>query len=103
MRGFPQSLETKQDYLNCLDLYPEETKSSLRRLMADRFILEEGKELSDKSKGKEDLSHYVQEQRRMNEETGVEEVSYVQMIKKEDTNARVFQLGFTLKEIESLI
>ena len=54
MRGFPQTLATKQDYMNCLTMYPKETRGALRRLMADRFNWEFVKELSDKKKGKED-------------------------------------------------
>lgn len=103
MRGFPQSLATKQDYMNCLPMYPEETKMALRCLMADRFNWEITKELSDKNKGKEDATHHVEEQQRVNEKTGENETYYVQLEKKEDKNARMYQLGFTVKEIETLI
>ena len=30
MRGFPKHLNTKQDYLNCLEKFPAETKAELR-------------------------------------------------------------------------
>lgn len=103
MRGFPQSLATKQDYMNCLPMFPEETKRALRCLLADRFNWEITKELSAKGKGKEDETHRVLEQVRTNEETGEQETYFVQLEKKEDKNARMYQLGFTVKEIESLI
>lgn len=103
MRGFPQSLATKQDYMNCLPMFPEETKRSLRCLLADRFNWEITKELSDKSKGKEDDIHRILEQVRKNEKTGEQETYFLQLEKKEDKNARMYQLGFTVKEIESLI
>ena len=103
MRGFPQFFATKQDYMNCLTMFPEETKRALRRLAADRFNWTIAKELSDKDKGKEDETHHVEEQERMNEETGKKETFFVQLVKKEDKNARVFQLGFTVEEIEKLI
>lgn len=103
MRGFPQFFATKQDYMNCLGMYPEETKKALRRLFADRFNWTVTKELSDKDKGKEDETHHVEEQERINEKTGERETFFVQLVKKEDKNARVFQLGFTVEEIEKLI
>lgn len=103
MRGFPKYLATKQDYMNCLQMFPERTRAELRRLMADRFNWELVKELSDKSEGKEDDTHCVMEQERVNKKTGEKEVYFVQLEKKEDKNARMFQLGFTVKEIESLM
>ncbi len=103
MRGFPQTLATKQDYMNCLTMYPEETRGALRRLMADRFNWEFVKELSDKKKGKEDETHRIIEQTRKDEETGEDVIYFVQLEKKEDKNARLFQLGFTVKEVESLL
>ena len=102
MRGFPQSLATKQDYLNCLPIFPEETKRALRCLLADRYNWEIIKELSDKSKGKENETHRILAQERIAGD-GKKTVYYVQLEKKEDKNARIFQLGFTVKEIESLV
>lgn len=102
MRGFPQFLATKQDFMNCLPMYPKETKRALRNLLADRFNWEVTKELSDKSKGKEDETHRILEQQRTNDD-GEIETYFVQLEKKEDSNARMFQLGFTVDEIESLI
>ncbi len=103
MRGFPQSFATKQDYLNCLTMFPEETRRALRRLVADRFNWEFVKELSDKKKGKEDDTHRILEQTKKDEETGEDVIYYVQLEKKEDKNARLFQLGFTVKEVEELL
>ena len=102
MRGFPQSLATKQDCLNCLPIFPEETKRALRCLLADRYNWEIIKELSDRSKGKENETHHILAQERIAGD-GKKTVYYVQLEKKEDKNARIFQLGFTVKEIESLI
>lgn len=102
MRGFPKWLSTKQDFLNCLQDYPEETKRLLRGLAADRYIWEAVKELTDRSKGKEDETHRVLEQERTTD-SGEREIYFVQLERKEDKNARMFQLGFTVKEIESLI
>ena len=102
MRGFPQSLATKQDYLICLPIFPEETKRALRCLLHDRYNWEIVKELSDKDKGKEDETHHILAQERI-DEYGKKTVYYVQLEKKEDKNARIFQLGFAVKEIEALI
>lgn len=103
MRGFPTVFATKQDYINCMAMYPEETKRALRRLLADRFNWEKVKELSSKSKGKEDSTHAIIAQERTDEKTGEKTEYFVQLEKKEDSNARLFQLGFTVKEVESLI
>ena len=103
MRGFPNYLASKQDYLNCMGDYPEETKRALRYLLADRMIWEATKELSSKSKGKEDETHRVLVNETKNEETGETKEVYTQLELKEDSNARLFQLGFTVDEVKKLI
>ena len=67
------------------------------------LILKAVKELSSKSKGKEDSTHAIIAQERTDEKTGEKTEYFVQLEKKEDSNARLFQLGFTVKEVESLI
>jgi hypothetical protein len=103
MKGFPQFLATKQDYLNCLEMYPEETKGALRRLLADRFMWKNTGEIESEKKGKVDETHRIIPQTRVNEETGKTEEYFLQQERKEDSNARLFILGFTVKEIEKLL
>ena len=98
MRGFPSSFATKQDYLNCLQMFPEETRAELKRLYADRFTWEKGKELASKDKGKEDSTHMI-----ITEKTEDNSEKYYQASLVEDKNARYLQLGFTAEEIKKLI
>jgi hypothetical protein len=101
MRGFPAQFATKQDYFNCLTLYPEETKAALSRLLADRYTWEKTKELDAVTDGITDETHRVIAQKKTDEETG--EKAYVQLEKVEDKNAALFRLGFTAGEVQKLI
>ena len=56
MRGFPESFSTKQDFLNGIATYPEETKAELRHLIAGRFEFVQTGVLAE---GEEGL-HYIQ-------------------------------------------
>ena len=102
MRGFPQFLATKQDYLNCLSMYPDETKSALRRLLADRYTWENVGEVESEKKGKSDESHRIIVQVKT-DENGQQTEYFMQQERKEDANARLFVLGFTVKEIKSFL
>lgn len=103
MRGFPAQFATKQDYLNCLSLYPEETKAALSRLLADRYTWNETKELDAEKDGSNDKTHRVIAQEKTDEKTGEKTTCYVQLEKFEDENAALFRLGFTVKEVNKLI
>lgn len=92
MRGFPKTLATKRDYMNCMKLYPEETKRALRSLLAGRYRWEETGELADGDSGTEDAGHRVDER----------DGKRVQMERREDPAARLFLLGFTVAEASAL-
>ena len=96
MRGFPKHFETKQDYLNSMELYPEETKKALRSLYADRYTWVVIKELKSRSEGIEDAFHIISECI----EKG--EIKIKQLEAQEDPNARYLRLGFTKEEITYL-
>ena len=93
MRGFPESFATKQDYLNCLQFYPEQTKKALRGLLTNRFNWEKKKELKSESDGVNDVKHRVLS----------EDGKFYQFEEVEDKNAQLFRLGFTVKEIEKIL
>lgn len=93
MRDFPKWLNTKQDYLNCLQDFPEQIKQRLQELLTDRFLWVQTGILPDKDQGVTDDTHKVIES----------ENEYFQYEYLEDSNARMFQLGFTVQEIEELI
>lgn len=89
MRGLPKFFNTKQDYFNCLAEWTEETKTELKRLLDSRFSWFDVKVLEDGSTGLNDDTHRV--------------IDNMQQELKEDPNARIFQLGFTVEEIEELL
>ena len=102
MRGFPESFATKQDYLNGIATYPEKTKAELRRLIAGRFEFVQTGVLAEGEEGVEDESHKVL----ITQETDSEGRTFekrVQFELREDANARLFRLGFTLEEAERLV
>jgi len=100
MRGFPQVLSTKEDYMNCMEAWPDETRAALRQLLADRFVWKEAGELAEGEDGMEDASHMVVA-KEGSEGAGLP--VRVQMELAADPNARVYRLGFTDGEIEELL
>ncbi len=89
-------LQTKQDYLNCLAMNPQEGKKELQILLQSRFswtntqVLESadtaGLVIDDTHRiiGSEDDEFYYQE--------------YI-----EDSTAKLFRIGFTVNEVEELL
>ena len=98
MVGFPKHFETKQDYLNSLQMFPEKTKDALRTLYADRYKWEKGAKLKSKDAGKEDAEHIVS----CEPDKDGNDV-YYQFNKVVDKNAQVYKLGFTDSEIKKLL
>ncbi|MBR0098777.1 MAG: hypothetical protein IJP90_03580, partial [Treponema sp.] len=81
---------------------PEETKAELRRLIAGRFEFVQTGVLAEGEDGVEDESHKVL----ITQETDSEGRTFekrVQFELREDANARLFRLGFTLEEAERLV
>lgn len=102
MRGCPRTFATKQDYLNGIATYPEETKAELRRLIAGRFEYVPTGELADGEDGIVDDTHQVVTQQETDPETGKTVERRVQLEMRESGNARLFRLGFTVEEAEML-
>lgn len=92
MRGLPKFFNTKQDYLNCLAVFTEETKAELKKLLDYRFSWFDVAVIED------ELTELGVNQR-------VVDVGGEKMLQeeKEDPNARIFQLGFTVAEVEELL
>lgn len=89
MRGLPKFFNTKQDYLNCLSEFATETKAELQKLLDYRFSWFDVAILEDPATGIEDDTHRV--------------IENMQQEYREDPNARIFQLGFTVEEVEELL
>lgn len=98
MKGFPKFINSKQDVLNLLPDYPAETKSFLQGLLDSKdnwFYVADVAE----NEGINNDTHKVVE----NKSTNSEEVTYAQYELKEDENAYIFKLGFTVDEVKELI
>lgn len=93
MRGFPKRINTKQDYINLLVDYPAETKQELQKLLDTRYFWQKTKVLAEGETGIEDDTHKIVEQ----------DGERIQQEYREDSNARLFRLGFTVTEVEGLI
>jgi len=100
MRRFPQVLSTKEDYMNCMEAWPGETKAALRSLWADRFAWREAGELAEGDDGIEDASHMVVT-KEGSEGAGLPVRVQIELVT--DPNARVYRMGFTDKEVEGLL
>jgi hypothetical protein len=104
MRGKPKFLNTKQDYYNVLELGEDViTKAEKKQLFEDLLSnvndwivvgpVEEGK-------GIEDETHKVVASEPMMEG---DEVTYTQFVFAKNEGARIFQLGFTVEEVQGII
>lgn len=104
MRGFPKytDIATKYDVNNLKDIFPKETKAFLKSLRDDRFIWEDRGPVTE-DKGITDDTHKVVLVSMPNEspEDDTKELHQLELI--EDTNARIFRMGYTLNEISDLI
>lgn len=87
-------LNTKQDYLNCLAMYPQEGKKQLQLLLTSRFAWFNTQVLLTN-----DTSLIQDETHRLIENE--DEFIYQEYI--EDTNSKLFKIGFTVTEVEGLI
>jgi len=91
MRGFPKFLNSKQDYLNCLADFPNETKAELQRLLDTRYAFFDVAVIADE--GITDDTHRVVS-------SGDDKI---QQELREDPTAEIFRKGFTVQEVEGLI
>ncbi len=103
MRGFPGNMNTKQDYRNCMKTMPEETKAALQALLEARFIMVP----VERADGKNAVPGKGQEVRRVCLSSGPDGADAAPeawlYARQEDPNARLFQLGFTVPEVETMI
>ena len=87
------NLNTKQDYLNYLTVQPEKTKKDLQLLLKTRFTWKSTGILAADAAGQVDDTHRV---------IG-EEPERIQQELVEDTNAKLFRIGFTVAEVEEIV
>lgn len=103
MRGFPKytDITTKQDVENVRALFPKETKKFLETIKNDRFIWVDTGKLTD-DEGVTDDTHRVDSVQVTDTDGGIStEKHQFELI--EDTNARIFRMGYTVNQVEELI
>ena len=91
MRGFPKFFNTKQDVLNALALFPEETKAYIQTLLDTRKLWVQVEYVAP---GVNDETHYV----RTDEAGNVYQMEY-----RDDPNGDIPRLGFTVEELEAIV
>lgn len=96
MKGYPKHINSKQDAINLLVDYPIETKNFLQGLLDSKDNWFFVSDLED-SNGINDDTHKVVE----NKKDDV--ITYAQYELKEDSNAYLFRLGFTVDEVNELL
>ncbi len=102
MRGYPNHLNSKQDYLNMLELDREETVARLQRLRDDRFTWFQVGKLEEGDDGVTDDTHRVMEATESVEGGDDVTVRY-QYELREDQHSHFFLLGFTVDEANAII
>lgn len=96
MKGYPKHINSKQDVINLLVDYPLETKVFLQGLLDSKdnwFFVSD----LENDNGIKDDTHKVVENK--NEDV----ITYAQYELREDSNAYLFRLGFTVDEVKEMI
>jgi len=91
MRGFPKFLNSKQDVMNALELFPEQTKAYIQSLLDTRKLWVQ---VEYTAPGVEDETHYLR-----TDEAG----NTYQMEYRDDPNGEIQRLGFTVEELEAIV
>ena len=93
MRGFTKTISTKTDVQNLFQLYPDETREYLQKLLDTRFVWRSTGAITEGASGIQDATHRV-----MRTESGLEQFELV-----EDENAKIFRMGFSVAEVEEML
>lgn len=100
MKGLPKTLNSKQDYIYAKDNFPESYwKPKYQDLLDSRnawFCIG----LTTEKKGVTDETHKVVEKKPMDEGGKTE---YYQYELRENQACKLFQIGFTVKEVEDAL
>lgn len=94
MKGLPKNLNSKEDYIYAKNNFPEEYwKKEFQNLLDNRFGWFYVEDL-ESEKGINDDTHKVVEDK----DTG-----YTQYELRENPDAKIFKLGFTVEEVEEML
>lgn len=100
MRGMPKHLNSKTDYLYLKqEFQPDQWRPRFQVLLDERYSWLPMGPLADGEPGIEDDSHRIVEH---TDEAG-QVVERIQEEYREDPNALIFRLGFTVVEVEGLL
>ena len=95
MKGYPHWLNTKDDYYYVADHFPrEQWAKDWQALLDDMMQWQYVSDLASREEGVEDATHRIEENERSDGSIGYEQWEY-----KKDDHARLYQLGFTEKEV----
>lgn len=98
MKGLPKTLNSKQDYLYLKENTEKTYYTPLFQALLDsRFNWFFEKPLENKSDGTEDETHKIVEN------TMGETPTFSQYVLQENKAAKIYKLGFTVKEIEKIL
>lgn len=100
MKGYPSSLNTKEDYLYVRANFPrEQWLPDFQHLLDSRKDWFFVSHLPDKESGVTDDTHKVVESQDMDSDT----VTYDQYELRDNPTAKIYRLGFTVEEVEELM
>jgi hypothetical protein len=98
MQGFPKVIQTRHDVEVLLLTHPSETKVFLSELINDILQWYPSGELIGVEEGITDDTHKVIENK------GIDDViTFIQYELRDNPNAKLFQLGFTVEEVKNII
>lgn len=101
MKGLPKTLNDKHDYLYAKDNFPEDYwRPEFQHLLDSRFCWYFVENLSRADSGITDDTHKVVENHSTGEQ---EETTYAQYELRENPNAKIFRIGFTVAEVEEIL
>ena len=104
MRGFPKNLNTKFDYEYVIENFTDtpENTARVKKELQDLIDSVKGwffvKNLSSPAQGIEDATHKVVTNKDENDQE-----TYAQYELKDNPTCKLFQLGFTVAEVQALI
>lgn len=99
MKGMPKTWNSKKDVMYCFDYWPNQTKEALQKFIDNRMEWLIDHKMTDTETGTEDDTHKVAKV--TDEDDNVTE--RYQMVLQEDPNAKIFRLGFTIREATDLV
>lgn len=101
MKGLPKTLNSKQDYLYARDNLPADYwRPEFQHLLDSRFCWYFVENLPIGKEGINDDTHKVVENHGIGEQ---EETIYAQYELRENPNAKIFRIGFTVAEVEEIL